>query len=255
MSSLDSHPLVAAATALARDHHSRYDPSHDFHHVQRVLRLAVSIANSLNSSLSSSSSPSPPVDLLVVTLSALTHDLLDAKYLPAGAPSDARSLLEKKLWLRFPNEEDISEEQKRLVEKVIENVSYSKEKKRRAAGEETEWHRTSRELHCVQDADKLDAIGAFGIMRCSAYSAITSRPLYLRPQAATATSGPTSPATATTTATATTDDSAIGHFHDKLFKLEGLMKTSRGKELARRRTEFLRAFVQEVEREWEEGEI
>ncbi|GAA5914992.1 hypothetical protein JCM6882_001953 [Rhodosporidiobolus microsporus] len=253
-SDLSSHPVVLAASALAQQHHARYDPSHDFHHVTRVRRLAVSIAKSLNSTCSSSPESGAdgqlPVDVLVVTLAALTHDLLDAKYLPPGAPSSARGLLEP-FWAQYSAEE-ISEEQRRLVERVVENVSYSKEKKRIAAGEETEWHRTSRELHCVQDADKLDAIGAFGIMRCAAYSAITSRPLYL-PPVSPSPSPQQAPLSSSSSAASPSDDSAIAHFHDKLLKLEALMKTPRGKELARRRTEFLRVFVGEVEREWAEG--
>ncbi|GAA6017046.1 hypothetical protein JCM10207_001467 [Rhodosporidiobolus poonsookiae] len=229
-----SHPAVLAAESLARAHHAHYDPSHDFHHVHRVTLLALSIARSLP--------PPSSLDLLVVHLSALLHDLLDKKYLPAGASASARDRFES-LWAPF-SQDELSDEQRRLVERVVENVSYSKEVRRIQNGEETEWHSECRELHCVQDADKLDAIGAFGIMRCSAYSAITSRPLYLPPS----TSSASDPAAAPKT-----DDSAIAHFHDKLFRLEGMMKTPRGRELARKRTETMRRFVEDVEREWAEA--
>ncbi|GAA5876085.1 hypothetical protein JCM8547_002632 [Rhodosporidiobolus lusitaniae] len=235
--------VVQAALALATEHHAKYDPSHDIHHVQRVTLLALSIARSIPSS---SSSPLPPVDLLVVHLAALTHDLLDAKYLPPGADPSAAAFF-KPFWAQF-SEEEVSEEQRRLVENVVENVSYSKEKKRRAAGLETDWHRECRELHCVQDADKLDAIGAFGILRCAAYSGAVSRPLYVG-------SLPSSTSTPSVSSSLppSQGNSAIDHFHDKLFHLEGLMKTEKGKELARKRTETMKRFVEDVEREWEEA--
>lgn len=97
-----------------------------------------------------------------------------------------------------------------------------------------------------------------GIMRCAAFSAISNRPLYLPSSpAAPAVSDTASPSAAPTPAAAppsSAGDSAIDHFHDKLFKLEGMMKTARGRELARRRTESMRQFVEDTEREWREAE-
>lgn len=126
--------LLAAAEALARAHHAQYDSSHDFHHAHRVRLQSLLIARSL---------PSSP-DLLVVELSALFHDLLDAKYLPAGTRTTPRELLGP-FWAE--RGEGVSEERRRLVEEVVGNVSYSKEVKRVGKGEETEWHRSCQELH------------------------------------------------------------------------------------------------------------
>ncbi|GAA5995687.1 hypothetical protein JCM11641_003205 [Rhodosporidiobolus odoratus] len=227
--------ILIAAQHLAQTHHANYDPSHDLHHVQRVRLLSLSIARSL----------SPQPDLLVVELAALFHDLLDTKYLPPRASTKARDVL-KGFWEQHGHQ--VEDDRRTLTEKVVENVSYSKEKKRISEGKQTEWHETCTELHCVQDADKLDAIGAFGILRCAAYSAITSRPLYL----------PSAPPSLSTSdpdllPRNSTDDSAIAHFHDKLFHLQGMMKTPKGRELARKRTETMRSFVGEVEREWAEA--
>lgn len=88
-------------------------------------------------------------------------------------------------------------------------------------------------------------------MRCSAYSALTNRPLYLPPSP--------SPSSAPSADDAVPpqqqqDDSAIAHFHDKLFRLESMIKTPRGRELAQKRAETLRRFVDETEREWREAE-
>ena len=71
------------------------------------------------------------------------------------------------------------------------------------------------ELAIVQDADRLDALGAPGIARCVAYNAVKGRKL----------------------------EDAVEHFEEKLVRLEGLMKTETGKEMARVRTERLRVFM------------
>ncbi|GAA5889314.1 hypothetical protein JCM8208_007838 [Rhodotorula glutinis] len=239
---------VQRAEQLARTHHARYDPSHDFHHVTRVRGLALAIARSLVAA-----DPSSQVDLLVVELAALAHDFLDQKY-TSGPVSTPREHLDEHLWTGL-TDDDVSHDQRRLVERIVDNVSYSKEVKRINNGEQTEWHLSCLELHCVQDADKLDAMGAFGVMRCAAYSAITSRPLYLPPSPSTPAPSPppSSSSPATPTPAPARDDSAIAHFHDKLLRLEAMIKTERGRELARARTETLRRFVADTEREWGEA--
>ncbi|TNY23038.1 hypothetical protein DMC30DRAFT_348010 [Rhodotorula diobovata] len=245
MASLDrAHRVLAEAEQLARKHHAQYDPSHDFLHVTRVRGLALSIARSLPGH--------PRVDLVVVHLASLFHDLLDKKYLPRDKPVPSAREHLAPFWSAF-SQDQVADEQRRLVERVVENVSYSKEVKRIAEGGQAEWHLTCLELHCVQDADKLDAMGAFGIMRCSAYSALTNRPLYLPPSPS-----PSSPASADDAAPQQQqqqqDNSAIAHFHDKLFHLESMIKTPRGRVLAKKRAETLRRFVDETEREWREAE-
>ncbi|GAA5888450.1 hypothetical protein JCM5296_000634 [Sporobolomyces johnsonii] len=237
-----SPSILQAAAALAQSHHAPYDPSHDFHHVHRVRLQSLRLARSL----------SPTPDLLVVELAALFHDLVDAKYLrlePGQKPPSARDHLEP-FWASF-GDDVISEAQRRLVERVVDNVSYSKEVKRIKAGEETDWHRECPELQCVQDADKLDAIGAFGILRCAAYSGASSVPLFVPPSPSPLSPSPSS-LTTTSSARAPTKSSAIDHFHEKLLKLEGMMKTPLGRTMAQKRTAMMREFVDEVEREWSE---
>ena len=234
-----STPLLRAAHELAAVHHRQYDPSHDLAHVQRVFALATQLAASLPL----------PSDVLVIQLAALFHDLLDAKYLLKGAaPLSAHERLAD-FWL--VHGATVSDPRRRLVERVVENVSYSKEIKRIASGEHTAWHEACVELHwsvcerrptrgsakargrvrglgevragsliclrchSVQDADKLDAVGAFGVLRCAAYSGATGVELYGASDATTA----AAPSTGTKA-----KGTAVGHFHDKLFKLEGMMK-------------------------------
>ena len=98
-----------------------------------------------------------PIDLLVVELAALFHDLHDSKY--ASQTANIWDDLHDRFFAEQLASGAISEEQARLVAKICENVSYSKEVKRVKNGQQTLWHDSCLELHCVQDADKLDAMG------------------------------------------------------------------------------------------------
>lgn len=132
--------VILAAENRARDHHEQYDPSHDFWHVDRVRRLSLSIAHH-----STSSAPLHRIDLLVVELAALFHDLIDAKYLPKGSEAtDAKGTLEP-FWRAHGAV--VAEDRRRLVEQIVDNVSFSKEVKRIKAGGQTEWHLSCPELH------------------------------------------------------------------------------------------------------------
>ena len=167
------------------------DPSHDPHHgqqhrthriaslststhadpiiilslVRRVRRSALRLARSL-----SGAAP----DLLTVELSALLHDVLDKKYVPPSSyghnpraffepffKRTAAAAAATALDLRADGRADV-------IVRIVENVSWSNELRLRASGEWGSWHETCVELHCVQDADRLDAIGAFGECPCAA---------------------------------------------------------------------------------------
>lgn len=103
-------------------------------------------------------------DLLTVELSALLHDVLDKKYVSEAQASDPYSyFLPFFTSVREQHGVDlISDGRARAVAKIVSNVSWTTEKKLRQAGLVEDWHRECVELHCVQDADRLDAIGAFG---------------------------------------------------------------------------------------------
>ena len=157
-------------------------------------------------------------------LAALFHDLFDSKYEVVNTGSN----LDITSWLSTRR---VANDQTELIVKIISNVSYSKEIVLRMNGGWTPWHESCVELHCVMDADKLDAIGAFGIFRCAAFSGSRNIPLYL-PE----------------------DDemyrkSAVGHFDDKLFRLEGMMMTDTGRKVAMRRTAMMKKFVEEIKEE------
>ena len=151
----------------------------------------------------------------VVALAALLHDVDDAKL----SPQTAEGLLNARF---FMENQCVAEEDRQAVLTAIREVSFSKNG---AAAPSTV------EAACVRDADRLDAIGAIGVARAFAFGGAHGRALH-DPDGAHH--------------TATTD-----HFHDKLFKLKGLMCTDAGKRLAEHRDAVTRAFLDEFLREWD----
>lgn len=168
---------------------------HDYDHSTRVHRNACLIAKE------------ETCDLAVVEASALIHDYLDHKY---TTDIDGR----KMILTEVLQECGLRQDQIDHVFAIIENISYS-----------TGGIVTTIEGMIVQDADRLDALGAIGIARTFAYGGRLMRRLYGDEQ------------------------SSVQHFHDKLFKLKNLMNTAKGKVLAIERHEFMLMFLDQLNRE------
>ncbi|KJA14520.1 hypothetical protein HYPSUDRAFT_49070 [Hypholoma sublateritium FD-334 SS-4] len=216
--------VIEEAEKVMLETMAKYDPSHDRYHVQRVRRTALTLARNI----------SPTPDLLTVELAALLHDVLDKKYVSAEQASDPYgfflpffTLMEKSHGVDL-----LKDGRAKAIAQIIDNVSWSTEKKRRGNGTWTDWHDNCVELHCVQDADRLDAIGAFGIMRCAAYSTVTNRPLH------TPTDDPEQ------------SETAIQHFHDKLLHIHQRLKTAPGKEMGDKRHKVLVNFLASIDEEY-----
>ncbi|KAI0635769.1 hypothetical protein C8Q77DRAFT_1170039 [Trametes polyzona] len=223
--------VIAAAQELMVKTMARYDPSHDAFHVQRVRKTALQLARTVLGTLPEEKRP----DLLTVELAALLHDVLDKKYVTAEEAADPYAF-----FLPFFTKaashsgvDLVKDGRARLITRIIENVSWSTEKKLIAADMIEPWHRECIELHCVQDADRLDAIGAFGILRCAAYSAATNHALHTPKD---------DPAHET---------SAIQHFYDKLLHIKDRLKTEPGKELAEKRHNLMLDFLRAIEEEYD----
>ena len=103
-------------------------------------------------------------DLLTVELAALLHDVLDKKYVTPEQAADPYAFFLPffQEWAALSGVDLVRDGRARDIAKIVTNVSWSTEKKLREAGLITDWQRECVELHCVQDADRLDAIGAFG---------------------------------------------------------------------------------------------
>ena len=191
---------------------------HDWFHIQRVFRNTLLIARE------------EKVDVLVVSLAALLHDIADAKFHggdekigPEKADSFMRSL-------------KIPARARKHVVKIIENISFKNSLEPRKKPFQ------SRELLVVQDADRLDAMGAIGIARAFSYGGYGGRKLYdpdipPNPRMSKAeyktSKGPT-----------------INHFYEKLLLLKDRMNTETGKKLAEDRHQFMLDFLEEFYREW-----
>lgn len=197
-------------TELVRERMSALDGSHDWSHVERVVRLAQHIAEYETNE----------VDKEMVHLAALLHDVSDSKYFPKDE-ANGEDLVTK--WLQefvgYPAEKIAK------VHKIIHGVSFRNEMTDKQIVMFTE-------LAIVQDADRLDALGAIGIARAFAYGGNKKSALWNQ-----------------------TGPSVLHHFDEKLLKLEGLMKTKRGREIARERHDRMIKFVKQFKAEWTEFEL
>lgn len=190
---------------------------HDWFHIERVWKTACTIAQTEKNA-----------NPLVVELGALLHDIADSKFHNGNeeiGPAKARDFLSS-LAL---NPETISH-----VENIIKHVSY------KGGNEAKSFH--SLELDIVQDADRLDAMGAIGIARTFNYGGYKGRSIY-DPAIAP---NPNITKAEYKASTAPT----INHFYEKLLLLKDLMNTRKGKELARKKHSFMELYLDQFFLEW-----
>ena len=210
--------LIDQAYSFAQDNMRNYDASHDFSHIQRVLCLAKFIAKS-----EQQLHQSPQYDKTTVTLAAILHDIGDRKY---AAPGDSSNPIQQFL-LSIGAKQELAQK----VQSIAANVSFNKEARDPASMQLA--MNEHPELRVIQDADRLDALGAIGIARCFTFGAANAE--RERSKASSIDTGNDGSATFCMR-------DAIDHFQDKLVKLEELMKTNTGRRLARKRTERLVEF-------------
>ena len=190
---------------------------HDWFHIERVYKNALLIAQE------------EACDLTVVKLGALLHDIADSKFHDGDetiGPKTARLFLEA---------ENVDEATIVHVVNIIENISFK--------GGNFEKKFSSKELEIVQDADRLDAIGAIGIARCFNYGGFKNRALY----------NPAIPPKfgMSKEEYKTNDSPTINHFYEKLLLLKDKMNTPTGKKIAEARHRFMENFLSQFYAEWE----
>jgi len=191
---------------------------HDWFHTLRVYNNAVLISKSEN------------VNKLIVALGALLHDIADSKFHDGDetiGPKKAREFLFKN------NVDSLVIEH---VVNIIENISFKKSL-------ESKVKFKTLELDVIQDADRLDAIGAIGIARCFNYGGFKNRKLFdpaIKPNLKM-TKAEYKKSTAPT----------INHFYEKLLLLKNKMNTKTGRQLAEKRHQFMETFLNQFYAEWD----
>lgn len=189
---------------------------HDWHHIHRVWKLARQIG------------AREVANLEIVELGALIHDIADWKFQDGDdsvGPRDAECLL---------RDEGASAEVIAQVVDIVRTISF------KGAGVTTAME--TLEGKCVQDADRLDAIGAIGIARCFAYGGHAGRQIYDPDEL------PEMHATAE--AYKASKGHSLNHFYEKLFLLKDRMNTATGKSMAEERHRFMELYVERFLAEW-----
>lgn len=184
--------IADAAKDYIRELFADNADGHGFDHSMRVYRNAMLIADT-----------EPAADRLIVSLGALLHDADDHKLFHTEDNANARAFLKT---------QGMDLEMQNRICEAINAVSFSRNRDKRPS---------TVEGRIIQDADRLDAIGAIGIARTFAYGGKHGR----------------------------TPEDSIGHFYEKLLLLKDLMNTDKGKELAESRHLFMELFLREWEKE------
>lgn len=213
---MNNKQLIEATKTFVKNSLVDAEGGHDWFHTLRVYNNAVLI------------SKDEKADPLVVALGSLLHDIADSKF------HDGDETIGPKLAREFLFKHNVDSLIIEHIIKIIENVSFK--------GGNINQEFTSPELEVIQDADRLDAIGAIGIARCFNYGGFKNRPLYdpdIKPNLNMSkeeykrSKAPT-----------------INHFYEKLLLLKDRMNTKTGKKLAEKRHEYMKVFLDEFYAEW-----
>ena len=210
--------IIENTIAFVKETLKHAEGGHDWFHTERVYKNACLIAKE------------EPVDTLVVALGALLHDIADSKF------NDGDETLGPKMAREFLIKQNVDSADILHVENIIKYSSFK-------ASLEGEKVFTSPELEVVQDADRVDAIGAIGIARCFNYGGFKNRALYdpaiapklnMSKEEYKKSNAPT-----------------INHFYEKLLLLKDKMNTKTAQQIAEQRHIFLEQFLAQFFKEWE----
>ena len=199
---------------------SNAEGGHNWWHIYRVWKLSKHIAQT------------EEVDIFVVELGALLHDIADSKFYDGDEEIGPRKARE------FLSSLSVKEDVIIHVENIISNISFK-------GGKHTQKFKSS-ELDVIQDADRLDAIGAIGIARTFNYGGHKGREIYnpeIKPNL-----------NMTKEEYKNSNAPTLNHFYEKLLLLKDRMNTKTGKSMAEYRHKFMEQFLDEFYKEWN-GEL
>lgn len=209
--------LIEKTILFVQEQLKEAEGGHDWFHIERVYKNTLLIAKD------------EECDSLVCQLADLLHDIADSKFHNGDetvGPRTAKLFLEKN---------QVPEKIITHVVKIIENISFK--------GGNFEKQFSSKELEIVQDADRLDAIGAIGIARCFNYGGFKNRMLYnpeILPNL-----------NMSKEEYKTSNSPTINHFYEKLLLLKDKMNTETGKKIAQKRHKTMEMFLEQFFAEWE----
>ncbi|MGM5469242.1 HD domain-containing protein [Flavobacteriaceae bacterium LMO-SS05] len=210
--------LISKTTVFVKGRLEHAEGGHDWFHIERVYKNAILISKTEN------------VDILIVQLGALLHDIADSKF------HDGDETVGPQLAREFLFKHNVDSLIIEHVINIIKHISFKNSL-------DSESGFTSKELEVVQDADRLDAIGAIGIARCFNYGGFKDRPLYdpsVQPNP-----------NMTKAEYKTSSSPTINHFYEKLLLLKDKMNTKTGKDLAKKRHQFMELYLGQFYAEWD----
>lgn len=211
--------MIQKAEKFVKSYMENDSSGHDFFHTLRVLHLAETIARE--------EAKTYPVDMELVQLIALLHDVDDRKLSPETCENLDRARA-------FLTENGVGAVR---IERIVSSIKQISFKGKDSVSPD------SLEGKCVQDADRLDAIGAIGIARTFAFGGSRGALMY----------HPDEPPRLNMDAEmyAKTQSHTINHFYEKLLRLKDLMNTETGRQMARHRHAYMERFLEEFYAEWE----
>lgn len=209
--------LIDITKAFVKAQLARAEGGHDWFHIERVYNNAMLIAKGESCNLE------------VVQLGALLHDIADSKF------HDGDETIGPSMAWQFLSAQNVPEDTIIHVVNIIENISF------KGGNHEMKFH--SIELDVVQDADRLDALGAIGIARTFNYGGFKNRTLY-DPAIAPDLTMSKEEYKASTAPT-------LNHFYEKLLLLKDRMNTATGKTIAEGRHQYMVDFLSQFLAEWE----
>ncbi len=211
--SCHSKDIIDRAAVYVREKFENEYSGHDWFHTLRVFRTATRIAEAEGA------------DIVTVQLAALLHDVDDRKLSPETYEDKANAR-------RFLAENNVDEGKIEEICRIISEISFAENRVP-----------STLEGKCVQDADRLDAIGAIGIARAFAYGGNHNRLMYhpeVEPNFHMSREEYVK-----------SNSTTVNHFYEKLFKLTDMMNTDTAKSIAKERDAYMRDFIAEFMDEWE----
>jgi uncharacterized protein len=215
---MNQEKIIANTISFVKKELKNAEGGHDWFHIERVLKNTLLI------------SKDEKVDVFIVSLAALLHDIADPKFYNGDETIGPKKANE------FLTNQNVNKEIIQHVVNIIQHISYKN------SFDKASKKFTSIELKVVQDADRLDAIGAIGIARCFNYGGFKNRTLY-DPEIIPNLNMTKEDYKKTTAPT-------INHFYEKLLLLTAQMNTASGKKIAAQRHDFMEIYLTQFYDEW-----